>query len=77
MSHHLVALGADGVNYFDPFVFVDDFQFLLQEDGCLLIGGFNNTVHEENIWGARGWMQKGQKIDRLSYTDLSKMTRSM
>jgi len=37
MGHHLVPAGTYGVDDFGAFVAVSDFEFLLQEDGSLLV----------------------------------------
>lgn len=38
MSHHLEAPCTNGVNNLSPFYSIRDFQLLLQENGCLLVG---------------------------------------
>ena len=58
MCHHLVATGTYGIDDLGAFVSISNLEFLLQEDGGLLIRGFDDTRDELLVGGRRGRMQQ-------------------
>lgn len=52
MSHHLITTSADGIHDLGSLVCVSDLEFLLQENGRLLIGRLDDT-HDEELIGRR------------------------
>lgn len=57
MGHHLEATIADGLDDFASFFSVGDLELLLEEDGCLLVGGANDTSDEDMVGWIRSRMQ--------------------
>lgn len=43
MSHHLESTFAYSVDNFSAFFYIRYFEFLLQKDGRLLVGGFDDA----------------------------------
>lgn len=65
MSHHFETLCTDSVNNFSAFFGIGHFQLLLEEDGSLLVRGFDNSSNKEMVrWSGRG-VQQRKEVDRL------------
>jgi hypothetical protein len=53
MCHHLVATGTYGIDDLGTFVSIGHFEFLLQENGSLLVRGFDYARDELVVGGRR------------------------
>ena len=54
MCHHLIATGTYGIDDLSTFVSVSNFEFLLQENGSLLIRGLDYARDELIVGRRRG-----------------------
>lgn len=58
MRHHLVATGTYGVDDLGAFISIGHFEFLLQENGSLLVRGLDYARDELFVGGRRGRVQQ-------------------
>ncbi len=65
MSHHFKAPRTYSVDDFASLLGVGDLEFLLKEDGSLLVGRLDDSGNEEIVRRGGGRMQQRQEIDRL------------
>lgn len=65
MSHHFESLRAYSIDDPPAFLEVGDLEFLLEEDGRLLIRGFDDAGHEDVVWRRRGGVQEREEVDGL------------
>lgn len=65
MRHHLEPARANSVDDLGALLNVGDLELLLEEDGRLLVGGFNNASNKEVVRRRRRGMQERQEIDGL------------
>lgn len=65
MGHHLETTSTDSVHDLTALFSVRNLQLLLQEDGGLLVGRFDNSSNEDMVGrGGRG-VKKREKVDGL------------
>jgi hypothetical protein len=50
VGHHFETTSAYSVNDLAPFFGIGNLEFLLKENGRLLVGGLDNARHEDGIW---------------------------
>jgi len=50
MSHHLESTCTHGIHDLSTFLKVSDLELLLEEDGCLLVGGLDDSLDEDMVW---------------------------
>jgi len=65
VSHHLEPSSTYCVNDLGTLSDISDLEFLLEENGCLLIRESDDTLYEDMVGRRGGRLQERKKVDGL------------
>ena len=54
VCHHFEPSCTDSINNLGVFFEGGDFELLLEENACLLVGGLDDVLHEDVVWQRGG-----------------------
>jgi hypothetical protein len=65
MCHHLEPSRTDRIDDFSTLFEISNFELLLKENACLLVGRLDDAFHEDVVRRRGGWMKQREEIDGL------------